>query len=134
MENPNGRLFTRVVFKRTVQLEFGDRVYEECTINDLSLGGMFVVGSFEQKADDTCKIKLLQEGPGSLVDLEVSGTVIRVTDKGVALKFLSMTFDSYLYLQTTLLYEAEDPAVLGNEFLREFFFDIEEDENEQKKE
>ena len=132
MENPNGRLFTRVVFKRTVQLEFGDRVYEECTINDLSLGGMFVVGSFDQKIDDTCTIRLLQEGSGSVVDLEVTGKIIRVDDKGVALKFLSMTFDSYMFLQTTLLYEAEDPAVLGNEFLREFFFDIEDDE--QKKE
>ncbi len=128
MENSNGRLFTRVEFKRTVQLEFEGKIYENCQINDLSLGGMFVLGSFDQEAGATCDIKLIQEGPGSVIDLEVAGRVARVDSKGVALTFLSMKFDSYLFLQTTLLYEADDPAVLGNEFLRDFFFNLEADE------
>lgn len=44
-----------------------------------------------------------------------TGSVVRISGDGMALKFTSMGIDSFLFLQTTLLHEASDALVLGNE-------------------
>ncbi|MCI5221459.1 MAG: PilZ domain-containing protein [Candidatus Electrothrix sp. AR4] len=122
------RQFTRVNFQRNVQLDFGGKKYSKQIINDLSLSGMYVKGEFDQKTGDTCTIELSKPEDDSGVELRACCSVVRVNDKGMALEFISMRHDSFLFLQTTLLYEADDPLLLGTEFVKNVTFTVESDE------
>ena len=126
----DARQFTRLNFKRSVRLEFKTKKFADREVHDLSLGGMFVVGKFDQRVSDPCLITLTQEGPGSSIDLRARGKVIRVLADGIGIKFTAMRSDSFLYLQTLLLYEAEDPTIFGEDFTHDLSFKlIDADEN-----
>jgi hypothetical protein len=122
------RRYTRVNLSQPVRLDFGDRQYEQQFIRTLSLSGMYVTGHFEQQVDDICTIELNQPGAPSEVDLRARGSVVRLDDDGMALKFISMIHDSMLFLQTLLLYAADDPMVFGSEFIKNISFKLEDDE------
>lgn len=123
------RRFTRVNLSQPVRLDFGDRQYEQQFIRTLSLSGMYVTGNFEQQAGDICTIELSQSGASaSKVDLRARGSVVRLYDDGMALEFISMNHDSMLFLQTLLLYAADDPMVFGSEFIKNISFKLEDDE------
>ena len=110
-----GRLFTRIRFDRKLHLDFAGTQYESCQIKDLNLTGMFVIGNFSQEVGEVCFIRLDQAGDSSQLSLEATAKVVRHTDQGIAIEFVSMSFDSYMFLQVTLLYEAGDPIAIGEE-------------------
>ena len=118
------RLFTRIQFDRQVHLEFVERNYENCQLKDLNLTGMFVFGTFTRQVDETCFLVLDQKGESSDLSLQASARVVRTTDDGIAIAFTSMTFESYMFLQATLLYEAGDPITIGLEFPENCPFEI----------
>ncbi|XOF33046.1 MAG: PilZ domain-containing protein [Candidatus Electrothrix sp. YB6] len=126
MSTINTRQFTRVEFKRDVHLDFNERQYIEHTVNNLSLGGMYVQGDFDQQAGDICTVELSDPAADTgIVELRARASVVWADEEGIALRFLSMGHDSFLFLQTALLYEAEDPVELGAEFVRNISFDLE---------
>ena len=131
MTNTTTRKYTRVDFQRDVHLDFEGKKYTHNTVNDLSLGGMYVKGTFDQQKGDTCTVELSKPDDNFGIELRARCTVVRVTDQGIALEFISMGHDSFLFLQTTLLYEADDPMQLGTEFVKEIAFELESDEDEE---
>lgn len=131
MDYVSTRQFTRVNFQRNVQLDFGGKKYSQQTVHDLSLSGIYVNGEFDQKTDDTCVIELSKAEYGAGVELRACCSVVRVNDSGIALEFTSMGHDSFLFLQTTLLYEADDPLLLGAEFVKNVRFTVTSDEDEE---
>lgn len=116
MKNSGIRRFTRVNFRQAVQLDFGERQYEQQIISNLSLGGMYIKGRFEQRPGDICSVIIRPSWPEMPTDFRAKGSVVWVTDEGMAVEFVSMGYDSFLFLQTVLLYEADDPASLSSEF------------------
>ena len=48
-------------------------------------------------------------------------------EQGVALEFVSMKLDDFCHLQTVLLYQADDPAILGTEFINNVNLELEND-------
>ncbi len=131
MTNKKTRKYTRVDFQRDVHLDFDGKRYTHNTVNDLSLGGMYVKGTFDQQKGDTCTVELSKPDDNLGIELRACCTVVRVTDEGIALAFISMGHDSFLFLQTTLLYQADDPMLLGTEFVKEIAFELESDEDEE---
>ena len=109
------RKFSRIHFDRHVKLDFSDGSFDACRINDLSLTGMFVIGFFKQNVGENCIVNLFQKGISSNLSLQASAKVARRNDEGIAIEFTSMSFDSYMFLQVTLLYEAEEPLSIGLE-------------------
>lgn len=109
------RQFSRIRFDREVLLKFYEREYAPCRLKDLSLTGMYVFGSFNQQGGDICQAHLFQKGVSTLLEINASAKVIWLNDEGLAIQFTSMAYDSYMYLQTTLLYEAGNPLLLGLE-------------------
>lgn len=101
----NRRQFTRMNIRRDATLDFGKNKYEYSIIN-FSLGGVFVQGCFKQQLDDTCTMKLNMSDTYPKIEIDANCSVIRIADNGLALKFTSMEPDSFLFLQETLLYEA----------------------------
>jgi hypothetical protein len=131
MTNKKVRKYTRVDFRRDVHLCFEGKKYTHNTVNDLSLGGMYVKGEFDQQQGDTCTVELSNPADNLGIELRARCTVVRVTEEGIALEFTSMGHESFLFLQTTLLYEADDPMLLGTEFVKEIAFELEPDEDEK---
>ena len=109
------RKFSRIHFDRHVKLDFSVGSFDDCRIKDLSLTGMFAIGIFKQNVGENCIVNLFQKGISSNLNLQASAKVARRNDEGIAIEFTSMSFDSYMFLQVTLLYEAEEPLSLGLE-------------------
>ncbi|WLE96009.1 MAG: PilZ domain-containing protein [Candidatus Electrothrix communis] len=125
--NRNQRQFTRLAVPGDANLDFGAKEYYKQEIKDISLCGMYVKGSFDQRAGDICSVIL---NPAEIdVDLEIHAacTSIRVDQDGIALEFISMRLKDFCFLQTVLLNEADDPFVLGTEFVNNADLELEED-------
>ena len=127
------RSFSRIEFHRHVTLEFISAAYNECEIKDLSLTGMFVFGSFSQQIGEKCIVHYCQKGRSTDIILLAMAEVVRVTEEGLAIEFREMTFDSYMYLEVVLLYEAQQPLVIGQEFPENSPFNIIEEKPELPK-
>jgi len=130
MNSKSARKYTRVDFRRDVHLDFDGKKYIHHTVSDLSLGGMYVKGNFEQQKGDICTVELSNPENSFGVELRARCAVVRVKDDGIALEFISMGHESFLFLQTTLLYEADDPMQLGAEFVKAISFELESDDDE----
>ena len=109
------RKFSRIDFNRKVNLDFITDWYNECLIIDLCLTGMFIQGSFRQQEGEYCLITLVHEKKSSDMTIQAICKITRKTDQGIALQFISMTFESYMYLQMLLLYECNEPMDIGLE-------------------
>lgn len=110
------RRFTRINFSREVTLDFQDRSYYSCRTKDLSLCGMFVHSKFAESEGSCCRVVLRQVGPGTDLTIIMTAKVVREDREGMAIEFTSMAFDSYMFLQVILLYEAEDPFSICLEY------------------
>ena len=100
----NRRQFTRMKLPRPVILNFDKNKYE-CSAIDFSLGGMYVQGWFEQQAGDICHIKICLSETKPKMNIKAVCSVVRQEKEGLALRFTSMTPESFLFLQEILLYK-----------------------------
>jgi len=107
IEPDTQRTFTRIHFDHKVSLEFISDSYDSCQIKNLSLTGMFATGAFQKHEGKHCLVNLVQTGIPTDLCLQASAKVIRKSDEGLAIKFTSMPFDSYMLLQAILLSEGE---------------------------
>ena len=109
------RKFTRIFFDRLVDLNFfGDR-FNHCLIKDLSLTGMFILHPIEQNIGEYCLVRLTQTSRYSGLSLHALAKVVRKNKQGIAIEFVSMSLDSYIFLQLSLLCEAEETLTVGLE-------------------
>jgi len=118
------RKFIRVDVVQQARLDFQDIGYDPCRIKNLSLTGMFVFGSFKQQVGDECIIRYSQTCSSSHFYFKAIAKVVRIMNDGLAIEFSSMPLDSYMLLQTTLLYEAVDPLAIGLELPENCPFEI----------
>ena len=119
------RKFNRTSFDRHVDIEFISDKYDNCQIKDLSLAGMFVKGDFKQDHVETkCSINFVQDGISTNLCLEMHAKVVRRNDDGIAVEFSSMPFDSYIFLQSSLIHETEDSILLSNLLIETCPFNI----------
>lgn len=127
IEQDTQRKFTRINLNRHVNLEFISDSYDYCRVKNVSLAGMFAVGDFQQPVGRSCNINIVPTGKDIDRSLEALAKVVRKNDEGIAIKFTSMSYDSYIYLQTTLLSEAHDPLMNEKILIEECPFEVNED-------
>ena len=116
----NRRRFSRVLFNRTARLYLGGRRYEYEKIRNLSIGGVFVEGHYKADPGEICELELHESGRHSSLILRFFARIVRITDNGVALEFIDMGQDAYMFLQTLVLYHSDDPYTIALEFLDGF--------------
>lgn len=116
MNNVRNRGFSRVNFTRTARLDFQGVSYFPCKIRDLSLSGMYVFSRFAESLSACCQVLFTQAGPGAVLTIRAMAKVVREDKDGVAVQFTSMMYDSYMFLQIILLYEAPDPFAISLEY------------------
>ena len=114
------RLFTRVLLSRTARLIKDGHSWTEGKVHDLCLAGMFVEGQYDLDPGAECTVELHETGHRSSLILHIRARVTRKESHGVALEFLDMPDDSYAFLQTMVLYSADDPFGVALEFLEDF--------------
>ena len=121
MDNTNRRRFSRFNISWGARLDFGFVEYKG-TVEDVSCSGLYVEGCFDQSHGDMCIIEL-QDPVTKNSTITAIGSVCRISGHGIALKFVSMKFDSLFFLQTSLLSKAAYPSMLTKEFsIRKNFF------------
>jgi len=118
----NRRKFHRINFDERVAFEFGEERYDGGRIKNLSLGGMFVLGSYPQQLSEK-QLDLFVTAKTGKTHLHASAKVVWGNDEGIGLKFTSMDQDSYMSLMATLINNAEQPAIILNQIPKRFPFE-----------
>lgn len=110
MQGLEKRRYVRIPITRHVQLFFSSRRYDDCQLRNISLGGLYINGKFDQKVDEECVVNLTQTTQSTSLTFKADARVVRQDDGGVALEFTSMSFKSLLSLEMILLYEPREDA------------------------
>jgi len=117
---PEKRQDERVIFTRTVKVFGQGKLQGQFPARNLSLGGLFVEGAADLSAGQDCHLELYETGVRSSLILKFRGIVRRKTADGVGICFTSMEDDSFMFLQTMVLYSSDDPIGVAEHFLEDF--------------
>ncbi len=113
-DNDERRKHSRVGFTTTIQILLeadGKKVELEASSRDLSLKGVFV-SSVEQFSSGTkCSIKVFLTGGIENIELQMKGTVIRISENGMGIEFDSMDVDTYSHLKNIVHYNSTDDSI-----------------------
>ncbi len=123
----NKRQFTRLHTCLEAEIDFGSQRYFRHPVENISLGGLYVRGDFQHHSGDICTISLNPSKFEASFEVNATCSVIRGCDQGLALEFTSMKLDDFCHLQAVLLYESDDPFVLGTEFVNNMNLELEND-------
>jgi hypothetical protein len=118
--NPEKRRHERVIFTRSVKVFAQDILQGQFPARNLSLGGLFIEGDISIPVGENCRLELYETGRRSSLILNFCGTVLRREKDGVGVKFTSMEDDSFMFLQTMVLYSSDDPIGVAEHFLEDF--------------
>ena len=128
IEPDKHRKFSRIHFDRLVKLDFSrERYYSK--VKNLSLTGVFITGNFQKYDGKYCLVNLYQteKSTNLKLSLRASAKVVRKNDKGIAIEFVSMSLESYMFLQSTLIDDAEAALVIRQELPENYPFKITND-------
>ena len=117
---PDNRRYTRVVFTRYVKLILNGKVYGQYPARNLSQGGLFIEGNINIAVGEDCHFELYETGQHSTLILIFLGKIVRHEKDGVGVEFTSMGKDSFMFLQTMVLYSSDDPVGVAERFLEDF--------------
>jgi len=116
MTQNHGRKHARVEFSHPAKVTFADQTSKTIPIKDISLAGLFLLCKNQFFDEEQCVIELTEKWDRMSYTFTILGKVIRSTDQGVAIQFISMEPYTYMMLQTSLIYRCNDPSALGEEF------------------
>ncbi|MCI5148692.1 MAG: PilZ domain-containing protein, partial [Candidatus Electrothrix sp. MAN1_4] len=123
----NKRQFTRLHTCLEAEIDFGSHRYYRHPVENISLGGLYINGNFHHHSGDICTISLNPSEFDASLEVHATCSVIRGCEQGLALEFTSMKVDDFYHLQAILLYESDDPFVLGTEFVNNMNLELEKD-------
>jgi hypothetical protein len=116
MTSPDHREFTRVRSAFPVVLETAGARLDGST-RDLSLNGALVSLPSPPPAGVTVRVEILLGGHGGTPTVRAAGTIARSGDGQCAVAFTELVGEeSYHHLRRVILYNAEDPARVDQEF------------------
>lgn len=126
MSKDERRQSTRVHFHTTANLQFKNKDFEGCETSDLAAKGVFVRGVKDQGMGEECSMQLHLVGASSDLVLSMQGSVVRVQEDGVAIKFHEIDLDSFYHLKNIVYYNSENPDELPSQFDPEVDADIDD--------
>lgn len=118
------RRFHRINIDEEVNLELTGDAYSRCRIKNMSVGGMFIAGCSPQENMENCKVNIYNNQKTKKLRFQASVSVVWSNEEGVGLKFTAMNPDSYMFLRTTLINNAEQPAAIIYDLARACPFEI----------
>jgi len=116
------RRFIRVPFERTVRLFFHNDKSRQYSAKNLSLGGMLLDCDGALALGQDCRVELHETGQRSSIIYKICGKIVHAGHNGLGIEFTEMEDHSLMYLQTMLLYSADDPVAAAEHFDEVFMF------------
>lgn len=120
MDSQERRRYSRVAVHRGGWLSGQNKKQRFDQVRNLSMGGACLQGRNKLQPGDFCKLELHEDGRHSTRIIKLCGRVIRASSDDVAIQFVQMDLESYMFLQTMVLYNAVDPLGIVSEFQEEF--------------
>lgn len=120
MLGPEKRRHARVEFTRPVSLMTGEIPQGCYPARNLSLSGLYLEGDIDVPVGARCNLEVHGAGPVTSQFCGFAGRISRRDEKGVGVEFTSMERESLMFLQTVVLYCADDPIDAAREFHEEF--------------
>ncbi len=120
MFSPDKRKDSRVIFTRNVTLFAQGYTRGSYPARNLSLGGLFLEGNIDIPVGADCRLELHGIGRLSSFILNFYGKILRQENDGVGVKFIDMESDSFMFLQTIVLYSSHDPIGIAEKFFEDF--------------
>jgi len=114
------RMDERVIFTRTVKVFSQEKLHGQFPARNLSQRGLFIEGVTDISVGQDCRLELYETGHRSSLILKFSCTVRRKAEDGIGVSFTGMEDDSFMFLQTMVLYSSDDPVGVAEHFLEDF--------------
>jgi len=114
------RRYSRVSVNQSGWLLVDNGKQHVAMIQDLSIGGALLKGVRTLHPGMQCELELNDNDINVAQVIKLSAEVIRVDSTELALKFVDMDKESYMFLQTMLLYKVDDPLSIVTEFQDDF--------------
>ena len=120
LHNRERRHYSRVAFNRSAWLTTHSERHRFDQLRNLSMGGVCIQGQSLLQTGDMCDFELHDDGRHSCRIVKFCARVLRTGADSLALEFVDMDVDSYMFLQTMILYNADDPLGVVTEFQDNF--------------
>jgi hypothetical protein len=110
--NENDREFTRVPINLSVELFCDEKTISSKHCQDVSMNGVYVISEDKFKEGSNCEVKLLVDNE----EIKAQGHVERVTENGMAIKFLGIELESYDKLYELIIFNSSSSDQMEKEF------------------
>jgi hypothetical protein len=87
-------------------------------VDNLSMRGMFINTEARLTDNDEVEIIILLTGSSSQLSIDLTGTVVRQTETGIAIVFKEMDLDSFIHLRNVVSYNSMDADEIMDEYLQ----------------
>jgi ribosomal protein S1 len=87
-------------------------------VDNLSMRGMFLNTEARLTDNDQVDITILLTGSSTQLSIDLTGTVVRQTETGIAVLFKEMDLDSFIHLRNVVSYNSTDADEVMDEYLR----------------
>ncbi len=114
------RRYSRVKMEGSAWLTFKNTRQKIGRLYDLSMGGVCILSENPLDPGEECVFELHEEKEDSSTIYQYKARVVWKKDDRFALEFIDIGSDSYFFLQTTVLYHADDPLEVAEEFQEGF--------------
>lgn len=115
MQRMEKRNNIRVQFHVRSVIKYNDLVVEG-DVDNLSTGGMLVNAAGSVPVNEPLNISIFLYGSSSHLALSIIGKAVRITDKGIAIKFTELDLDSFIHLRNIVSRNAFDEEKIIKEF------------------
>ena len=106
---------SRVYFHVNASIDYDGRTING-EVENLSINGMFVKTVEDLQLDKNVEVSIYLSGTTSELSLKINGVTVRKDERGVAIKFTQIGFDSYVHLKSIIEFNKMDE----NKIIREF--------------
>ena len=113
----SNRKHPRIPYTGKVDLKFNGKLFPDCTAQNLSLVGIWVVGCQEQKTGNLCEVEFHDAAPTANRPLRLTGEVVRVGDGGIALLFDDINLRMYNDLEALIKEKGGDSTFTVDDFI-----------------
>ncbi len=110
-----GRNNTRVVFHVNATIEYNSHTING-DVENLSTNGMFMNTTEKIPLDTEVEVSIYLSGTTSELSLKINGVVTRIDEKGVAINFKEIEFDSFLHLKNIIEFNAASDSKAMDEY------------------
>ncbi len=113
----NDREFTRVPINIRVELSYDGKTITSNNCQDVSMNGVYVISEDKFKENSSCDVTLLvSKDEKTSEEIKAQGHIERVTENGMAIKFLGIEMESYDKLYELIVFNSTSSEQMEKEF------------------